>query len=71
MANKMIEKYSCSFCGKTEDQVRRLIQGPGDAFICDECVELCASIVEEEVYGKHHSEPEEINLLKPKEIKAF
>ncbi len=71
MANKMMEKYCCSFCGKTEDQVRRLIQGPGDAFICDECVELCASIVEEEFYGKHSSEPEEINLLKPKEIKAF
>lgn len=58
----------CSFCNKTQDQVRKLIQGP-NVYICDECVDLCAEIVSEEVedYGDSH----EINLLKPKQIKEF
>ena len=73
MANINKEKFSCSFCGKTEDQVRRLIAGPDGAFICDECVEICAGIIEEEVYGDRNNvaEEEEINLLKQKEIKEF
>lgn len=73
MANINKEKFSCSFCGKTEDQVRRLIAGPDGAFICDECVEICAGIIEEEVYGDRNNvaEEEEINLLNPKEIKEF
>ena len=73
MANINKEKFSCSFCGKTEEQVRRLIAGPDGAFICDECVEICAGIIEEEVYGDRNNvaEEEEINLLKPKEIKEF
>ena len=72
MANINKEKFSCSFCGKTEDQVRRLIAGPDGAFICDECVEICAGIIEEEVYGdRNNVAEEEINLLKPKEIKEF
>ena len=65
-------KIRCSFCGKTEDQVRRLIAGPDGAFIFDECVEICAGIIEEEVYGdRNNVAEEEINLLKPKEIKEF
>ena len=72
MANINKEKFSCSFCGKTEDQVRRLIAGPDGAFICDECVEICTGIIEEEVYGdRNNVAEEEINLLKPKEIKEF
>ena len=72
MANINKEKFSCSFCGKTEDQVRRLIAGPDGAFIGDECVEICAGIIEEEVYGdRNNVAEEEINLLKPKEIKEF
>lgn len=72
MVNINKEKFSCSFCGKTEDQVRRLIAGPDGAFICDECVEICAGIIEEEVYGdRNNVAEEEINLLKPKEIKEF
>ena len=72
MANINKEKFSCSFCGKTEDQVRRLIAGPDGAFICDECVEICAGSIEEEVYGdRNNVAEEEINLLKPKEIKEF
>src|SRR4029079_828366 len=41
-------QYHCSFCGKNQDQVRRLIAGPGAVYICDECVELCREIIEEE-----------------------
>ena len=63
----------CSFCGKTRDQVNRLIAGPNDTYICDGCVEICAGIVEEELYAAPEEEKktEDINLLKPKEIKAF
>lgn len=63
----------CSFCGKTRDQVNRLIAGPDGTFICDGCVEICAGIVEEELYTAPEEEKktEDINLLKPKEIKDF
>lgn len=44
-------QYHCSFCGKNQDQVRRLIAGPGAVYICDECVELCREIIEEETGG--------------------
>lgn len=63
----------CSFCGKTRDQVNRLIAGPDGTFICDGCVEICAGIVEEELYASHEeaNANEDINLIKPKEIKRF
>lgn len=66
-------RYVCSFCGKTQSQVRKLIAGPGeDLFICDECVELCAEIIEDELETQEtKKEPFRINLMKPKEIKAF
>lgn len=62
----------CSFCGKSGDQVRKMISGPSGTYICDECIELCAELIEEEL-DLDEQEPgdEEINLLKPKEIKAF
>src|SRR3954449_680584 len=41
-------QYHCSFCGKNQDQVKKLIAGPGAVYICDECVELCREIIEEE-----------------------
>ena len=72
MAGKMNEdKVRCSFCNKTQDQVRKLIAGPNGAYICDECVDICAEIIEEEFHD--HPEPDEfeINLLKPQEIKEF
>lgn len=67
------DKIRCSFCGKTQDQVGRLISGPNGAFICDECVDICAEIIEEENFGDDSktSVNEEINLLKPEELKAF
>ena len=49
MANK--DKICCSFCGKTSDQVRRLLSGPNGVYICDECIELCSEILEEELDG--------------------
>ena len=67
------DKIRCSFCGKTQDQVGRLISGPNGAFICDECVDICAEIIEEENFGDDSktSVNEDINLLKPEELKAF
>ena len=47
-------KIRCSFCGKTEDQVRKLIAGPDGAYICDDCVAICSEIIQEEfedLYG--------------------
>ena len=41
-------QLKCSFCGKTQDQVRKLVAGPG-VYICDECIELCNEIIEEEL----------------------
>lgn len=71
MANK--DKICCSFCGKTSDQVRRLLSGPNGVYICDECIELCSEILEEELDGvsDYYDTSNEINLLKPKEIKNF
>ena len=71
MANK--DKICCSFCGKTSDQVRRLLSGPNGVYICDECIELCSEILEEELEGvsDHYDVSNDINLLKPKEIKNF
>ena len=73
MANRYDNQYRCSFCGKTQDQVRKLIAGAKDVYICDECVELCAELIEEEF--ELDDEPEQVfdglNLLKPKEIKEF
>ena len=62
------EKLTCSFCGKTEDLVKKLVAGPG-VYICDECIELCQEIVSEE---NSVAVPEELRSLpKPKEIKAI
>ena len=58
----------CSFCNKSQEQVRKIIAGP-DVYICDECVDICAEIMEEE-FQDFESESD-INLLKPKEIKDF
>ncbi len=71
MAVKGENKIRCSFCGKTEDQVRKLIAGPDGAFICDECIEICAEIMDEELDHATVEEIDGINLLKPKEIKEI
>ena len=60
----------CSFCNKPQDQVRKMIAGPAGIYICDECVEICADIIEEEFEEEEaFVEDDDINLLKPVEIK--
>lgn len=74
MAGKNDGKIRCSFCGKPQEKAGRLISGPNGAFICDECVEICAEIIDEEGFEKEMGKggtSEEINLLKPEELKAF
>ncbi len=71
MAGKVEDRKQlrCSFCNKTQDQVRKLIAGPG-VYICDECIEICSEIIEEEFEGEPTLNTD-INLLKPAEIKTF
>ncbi len=59
---------SCSFCGKSQKEVKKLIAGP-TVYICDECIELCNDIIAEEV-GSEEVPPQQATLLKPKEIHA-
>lgn len=62
----------CSFCNKPQSQVRKLIAGPNGAYICDECIEVCSEIIEEEFeYDDDRRGFDDINLLTPEEIKAF
>ena len=71
MAGRMEDKkLRCSFCNKTQEQVRKLIAGPNGAYICDECVDICSEIIEDELDDTVVESPE-INLLKPREIKKF
>ena len=68
------DRVRCSFCGKTQNQVRKLIAGPNGAFICDECVDICQEIIVEELEDFEPAEnPDsiEINLQKPEDMKAF
>ena len=58
----------CSFCGKSKEEVRRLIAGPGGVFICDDCVDICKAMVDETL--DKESKTEEVPLKKPAEIKA-
>ena len=73
MSGKNDNKVRCSFCGKPQDQVGRLIAGPNGAYICDECVDICAELIDEEAFENEGAGEikEEINLLKPEELKAF
>ena len=71
MAKNIDGGCRCSFCGKLQEQVRKLVAGPNGVFICDECVDVCSEIMEEEFEDEEVSESFEINLLKPKEIKEF
>ena len=61
-------KLKCSFCGKPQDQVRKLIAGHG-VYICDECINLCSEIIEEEF--EMDEEVDGFNLYKPEQIKDF
>ena len=64
------KQFRCSFCNKTQDQVRKLVAGPKGVYICDECIEVCTEIMEDE-FENFNEDTQEINLMKPKEMKAF
>lgn len=70
MANRTDDrkKLRCSFCNKSQEQVRKLIAGP-NVYICDECIEICSEIIQDEFEDELIDT--DINLLKPKEIKEF
>ncbi len=75
MAKQEDSRLRCSFCGKSQDQVKKLIAGP-EVYICDECVELCNEILDEEFFEGEESEkavapPEMSNIPTPQEISAF
>lgn len=74
MPGRQDDNIRCSFCGKTQDQVRKMIAGSNGVYICDDCIELCAEILEEELGDAENTKGIDfsgINLLKPKEIKEF
>ena len=72
MAGKMMDDIvRCSFCNKTQAQVRKLIAGPNGTYICDECIGICSEIIEEELDYDDRTALNDINLLTPEEIKAF
>ena len=64
------ELLKCTFCGKSQKQVRKLIAGPS-VYICDECIELCNEIIEEELGSAVQAGTESLDLPNPKEIKSF
>ena len=64
-------RIRCSFCGKTEEQVRKLIAGPEGAYICDECIEICSEIISEEFTNDYVEDSGEINLMTPREMKEI
>lgn len=72
MAGKITDDIvRCSFCNKTQAQVRKLIAGPNGTYICDECIGICSEIIEEELDYRERDTFADINLLTPEEIKAF
>ncbi len=71
MAGRKQHKIRCSFCGKAEDQVRRMINGPSGVNICEDCIQICSEIIAEENEEEDAASVEGINLLKPQEIKAY
>lgn len=72
MAGKMTDDIvRCSFCNKTQAQVRKLIAGPNGTYICDECIAICSEIIEEELDYNEREVFDDINLLTPEEMKAF
>lgn len=74
MAGKNFDgEIRCSFCNKSQNQVKKLIAGPAGVYICDECVDICEDILEEELEEEEETvlQEQDIKLLKPKEIKKF
>ena len=70
MAEKIKNGIRCSFCGKKQEQIDRMISGSNGAYICNECVDICRGILDEEYAGMNET-LDQINLIKPKEMKEF
>ena len=71
MAKNSEKNIKCSFCGKPQENVRKIIAGPG-VYICDECIKVCNNIIDEEIYDDEIMQaPKEENVLTPAEIKAI
>ena len=70
MAEKIKNGIRCSFCGKKQEQIDRMISGSNGAYICNECVDICRGILDEEYAGMNEAF-DQINLIKPKEMKEF
>ena len=69
MAGKYEEIVRCSFCNKPQSQVRKMIAGPNGVFICDQCVDVCTEIIEDELGYEEENAYDDINLLKPDRMK--
>ncbi len=63
------QNVRCSFCGKAENEVERIVAGPG-VYICNECVALCQEIIDQENLDAHHASQETLKVLTPAQIKA-
>lgn len=70
MAEKIKNGIRCSYCGKKQEQIDRMISGSNGAYICNECVDICRGILDEEYAGMNEA-LDQINLIKPKEMKEF
>ena len=70
MVEKIKNGIRCSFCGKKQEQIDRMISGSNGAYICNECVDICRGILDEEYAGMNEA-LDQINLIKPKEMKEF
>ena len=68
MTTKSKVPYRCSFCGKSQEQVRKLIAGQG-VYICDECINLCQEIIEEEMLEAPKQRPAQQKLPNPRQIR--
>ena len=62
------DRIKCSFCGKPQEVVKKIIAGPG-VYICDECIALCQDIIEEEIYETEEIVEKQVEMLVPAEIK--
>ncbi len=69
MAGRGVSIARCSFCGKAEGQVQKMIAGPAGLYICNECVAVCREIIEEDEMVAQEAESPDILLMRPKEIK--
>ena len=70
MANDATDKLNCSFCGKVQDDVKKLIAGPS-VYICNECVDLCNDIIEEEIKGDEDVTLEDVHRLMEEGYTSF